>query len=164
MQKNTHSVATALAAALLAGTFALGGASASFAQGAPPTSTSSSHMHSAKKANPEDTVETRITSLHDKLKITDAQSAQWTAFSQAMRDGATATGELIKTRQTNATSMTALDDTKSYADIAQAHADAAKKIAAAFEPLYASMSDDQKKNADAVFGHWEGRGKKGAAK
>lgn len=160
MVKSTHSVAAMLASVLLGGTFVLSGASASFAQTAAPP-TSGSHKTHAAKANPEDTVEARVTSLHEKLKITDAQSAQWTAFAQAMRDGATATGELIKTRQAGGMNMTALDDTKSYADIAQAHADAAKKIAAAFEPLYSSMSDDQKKNADAVFGHWEGRGKKG---
>ncbi|HVJ52961.1 MAG TPA: Spy/CpxP family protein refolding chaperone [Aliidongia sp.] len=163
MLESTRSAATAVAAVLLAGTFALASAPA-FAQAPPTSETSGAHMHHAKRANPEDTVETRIKSLHDKLKITDAQSAQWDTFATAMRDGAKATGDLIKTRQENGASMTAVDDTKSYADIAQAHADSAKKIADAFAPLYAAMSDDQKKNADSVFGHWEGRGKKAAAK
>jgi protein CpxP len=156
MQKRTLFMATAL----LAGTFAFGGISVSVAQTptAAPTA-GGAQMHHARRVNPEDTVETRIKTLHSKLKITNAQEPLWTSFAQTMRDGASATGELIKARQAGAGTMNALDDTKSYADIAQAHAESAKKLAAAFEPLYAAMSDDQKKNADLVFGNREGHGR-----
>jgi hypothetical protein len=47
--------------------------------------------------------------------------------------------------------MTAIEDVKSYAAIAEAHADGLKKFAPVFEALYASMSDAQKKNADTLF-------------
>jgi hypothetical protein len=48
--------------------------------------------------------------------------------------------------------MTAVDDVKSYAAIADAHADGLKKFVSVFEALYNSMSDEHKKNADNVFG------------
>lgn len=47
--------------------------------------------------------------------------------------------------------MTAVEDIKSYAEIAGAHADDLKKFAPVFEALYNSMSDEQKKNADTIF-------------
>ena len=47
--------------------------------------------------------------------------------------------------------MTAVDDLKSYSEIADAHADGLKKFTPAFEPLYAGMSDAQKKSADTLF-------------
>jgi hypothetical protein len=47
--------------------------------------------------------------------------------------------------------MTAVDDLKSYGEIADAHADGIKKLTPVFAALYASMSDAQKKEADAIF-------------
>lgn len=47
--------------------------------------------------------------------------------------------------------MNAVEDFKSYGEIAQAHADGIQKFIPVFEALYNSMSDAQKKNADAVF-------------
>ena len=60
---------------------------------------------------------------------------------------------LIKARSAHMTAMNAVDDLKSYSEIAEAHADGLKKFIPAFEPLYVSMSDTQKKNADALFHH-----------
>ena len=50
-----------------------------------------------------------------------------------------------------AKAMTAVEDLKSYSEIAQAHADGLKNFIPVFEALYASMSDDQKKDADTLF-------------
>jgi hypothetical protein len=47
--------------------------------------------------------------------------------------------------------MTALEDLKSYSEIADAHATGLKKFIPAFEALYASMSEEQRKNADSLF-------------
>jgi hypothetical protein len=47
--------------------------------------------------------------------------------------------------------ISALDDMKQYAEITQAHADGTKKLVDAFQPLYDSMSADQKKLADTTF-------------
>ena len=47
--------------------------------------------------------------------------------------------------------MTAVDNLQSYSAIVEAHAEGLKKFVPAFEALYASMSDAQKKNADTIF-------------
>jgi protein CpxP len=104
-----------------------------------------------------DHVEARITSLHAQLKITAAQEPQWNVFTQVMRDNAKTMDDLIRSRVQNAKTMTAVDDLRAYQGIADAHAEGLKKLIPAFEVLYASMSDEQKKNADAVFGRMQPR-------
>ena len=110
-------------------------------------------------------VETRIKTLHAKLGITSAQEAKWGDVAQTMRDNEAAIARLIETRHQNLQSMTAIDDLQSYAVITQEHADGMKKLVAVFQPLYADMSDEQKKKADDVFGRFEGhRGDSSAKK
>lgn len=111
-------------------------------------------MHS-----PEDMkqhVEARIKDLHAKLKITPDEEAAWNDVATAMRDSENNVSDLIKDRHQNATTMTAVDDMQSYQKITQAHADGLGKVIAAFTKLYDMMPDDQKKNADKVFGSFEG--------
>ena len=121
--------------------------SAAPAQTAPPAAP-------AAKAMPApDRVEARIKSLHQQLGITAAQEPQWQAVADVMRDNAKTTGALIGQREANAKTMTAIDDLNAYAAIADAHAAGIKKLIPAFSALYATMSDAQKKNADAVFSH-----------
>jgi len=113
----------------------------------------------------KEAVETRIKTLHDKLMITADQEEQWNGVAQAMRDNETSISNLIQQRHQNAENMTAIDDLQSYEAIAQAHADGLKNVISAFSTLYDNMSDDQKKNADKVFGTFEGHehhGKKAA--
>jgi Spy/CpxP family protein refolding chaperone len=113
-------------------------------------------------APPSDRVEARIKELHTKLNITPAQEAQWNNVAQAMRDNAKTMEPLIKARLEKARTMTAIDDLKSYSAIADAHADGLKKFIPAFEPLYAGMSDAQKKSADTLFrqhAHMKAKGK-----
>ncbi len=98
-------------------------------------------------------VEARIKDLETKLKITPAQEAQWNQVTQVMRDNAKTMEMLINARMEKAGTMTAVDDLKSYSEIAQVHADGLKKFIAVFEPLYASMSEAQKKDADKLFQH-----------
>lgn len=47
--------------------------------------------------------------------------------------------------------MSAVDVVKSYGAVIEAHEAGMKKFIPAFETLYNSMSDDQKKSADAMF-------------
>ena len=98
-----------------------------------------------------ETVETRIQHLHDKLKITEAQSAQWAAVAQVMRDNNTANKELIASKRQNEATMTAVEDLQAYAQVAEAHAQGVKKLATVFETLYDTMSPEQKAVADEVF-------------
>lgn len=99
-----------------------------------------------------DTVEQRITGLHDKLQITAAQETNWTSVAQAMRDNAEAMQKLVteKKAQSPAT-MTALDDMMNYQAFAQARVDGLKKLNVAFKTLYDAMPDAQKKVADETF-------------
>ena len=122
-------------------------ASPSFSRAASPEP----GMATAGKVSRADRVEARIKVLHTKLNITPAQEELWNKVAQAMRDNAKTMEALIKARSEKAGTMTAVDDLKSYSEIAEAHADGLKKFVPAFEPLYAGMSDAQKKSADTLF-------------
>lgn len=95
--------------------------------------------------------ETRIESLHTRLKITKTQEEQWKAVAQAMRDNETALEPLMVARKKAAATMTAIDDLQSYADITDAHLQGIRRFNPAFGTLYASMSDPQKREADTLF-------------
>jgi protein CpxP len=109
-------------------------------------------------------VESHIKDLHAQLHITAAEEPQWAAVAKAMRHSANETDKAIDKREALVNSANAIDNLNAYGDIAQAHADGVKRLAAAFAPLYASMSDDQKKEADAVFAHRAHEGEKKVAK
>ncbi|WP_246181790.1 Spy/CpxP family protein refolding chaperone [Pandoraea cepalis] len=96
-------------------------------------------------------VETRISNLHTRLQITSTQESLWQPVAQIMRDNANRTQSLLKARADDASHMSAVDDLRSYGQIAEAHADGIKKLTLAFETLYNSMSDVQKHNADLIF-------------
>jgi septal ring factor EnvC (AmiA/AmiB activator) len=100
-----------------------------------------------------DRVEARITDMHAKLKITQAQEDQWAKVAQVLRDNEKAIEPLIKARAENSKTMNAVDDLKSYGEITAAHADGIKKFTPVFATLYDSMSDAQKKAADTLFRH-----------
>jgi periplasmic protein CpxP/Spy len=94
--------------------------------------------------------EARITQLHKELKITKDQEGDWNALAQDMRDNARAMSSEIQSRNSTKP-MNAVDNLKSYAQIADTHADGLKKIVPDFEKLYNAMSPAQKKTADTVF-------------
>jgi len=96
-------------------------------------------------------VEARIVEMHAKLKITPAQEDQWAQVALVMRENAKSLDALTRSRSEHAKTMTAVDDLKSYGEIADAHADGIKKLTPVFAALYAGMSDAQKKEADAIF-------------
>jgi hypothetical protein len=125
--------------------------------------------HRAHKTFPRtskvDRTEARIKDLHARLKITPAQEDLWNKVTQVMRDDAKTMDALNQARHEKAMDRTAVEDLQSYSEIAQAHADELKNFIPVFEELYASMSDDQKKDADTLFRHGgshrmsKGRGK-----
>ncbi len=96
-------------------------------------------------------VEAHIKQLHAQLKITPDQEDQWKALAQIMRDNASKLSDLIQQRAQNARSMSAVDNLSSYEAITAAQEDGLKQLLPAFEKLYDSMSDTQKKTADAAF-------------
>ena len=103
------------------------------------------------RASKVDRTEARIKDLHARLKITPEQEDLWNKVTQVMRDNAKAMDTLNRARFEKA--MTAVEDLKSYSEIAQSHADGLKNFVPVFEELYNSMSDDQKKDADTLFRH-----------
>jgi hypothetical protein len=68
-----------------------------------------------------------------------------------MRDNAKAMNDLQEQRKQDAKSMTAVTAVKSYQAVIEAHEAGMAKFVPAFESLYDSMSDAQKKAADAMF-------------
>lgn len=123
-----------------------------YAQASAPMAPTAPAKHAAQsKVSATDRTEVRINQLHQDLKITPAEEAQWGAVAQAMRDEATQMDQLVAQRHAQEDTMSAVDDLNNYAELAQTHADGVKKMSAVFAPLYNSMSDDQKKVADEVF-------------
>jgi periplasmic protein CpxP/Spy len=102
-----------------------------------------------------ETVEQRITQLHEQLKITPDLESKWNSVAQAMRDNAAGMDKLIaEKRQKGPTNMTAVDDLQTYQQLTQQHLDGLKNLTSAFKSLYDSMNDQQKKNADQVFANF----------
>jgi protein CpxP len=101
--------------------------------------------------SPQAAADQRIQALRTELHIADAQLPQWNAFAQVMRDNATKTDVLFRQRASAAASMNALDNMKSYADIARAYADNTQALATAFEALYGVLTVQQKQTIDTLF-------------
>ncbi|HLG89251.1 MAG TPA: Spy/CpxP family protein refolding chaperone [Alphaproteobacteria bacterium] len=151
-------IAPAVTAALAFGAFTLGGTFPAAAQDINKTSIAQDHRPTdATAQRPVDRTEARIAELRAKLHVTTQQGPQWDAFVGAERDSAKEMSELIERRERDAKGMNAVDDFRSYGKIAEAHADGLKKIIPAFEALYDSLSDDQKKAADTMFRNPGGR-------
>jgi len=110
----------------------------------------------ADKADHEqEHTELRIKDMHTKFNITAAQEEQWAKIAQVMLDDAKNMDVLTQARIDHAEAMTAIDDLKSYGEIAEAHAEGIRKLTPLFTDLYASMSDEQKKAADTLFSHFD---------
>ena len=134
--------------AALVSTFLISGA---YAQIPAASSSTSAPAMTKSDAKRDMNTEKHIKDLHTKLKITAAEETQWAAVAKTMRDSAGELDQVVDKRQAMIATATAIDDLNAYGDIAQAHADSVKKLSTAFSPLYAAMSDAQKKIADEVF-------------
>jgi periplasmic protein CpxP/Spy len=143
-------IRTVLAAALL-GSVALAPA---FAQTtAPSTGSTPAPIAKPQQTAKQDAsgVDQHVAQLKKKLKITEQQKPQWDAFAQVMRDNATQFAVITKSRQEKMKSLNAVEDLRSYQEIAQTHANGLRRLTESFQTLYDTMSPEQKKNADSVF-------------
>lgn len=126
-----------------------------FAQSSAPAAASAPAVQSAASApaatKREARTEERIAQLHSSLKITPQQEEQWSKFADVMRENGRTMADLYRQRISQRDTMSALDDMKQYEQITQANADGTKRLVEAFEPLYASLSPEQKKLADTSF-------------
>jgi hypothetical protein len=101
-------------------------------------------------------VEGRIAFLKTELKITDAQLAQWNTFADALRANAKRMSEMRNTMQSgmmgqDATSLSAPDRLDRMEKMMATMLDAIKATKSALGPLYAALSDEQKKMADQLI-------------
>lgn len=144
-------LAAATSLAFASGAFAQTAASAPAAASGAPAGTAAKIAKFDQKADKH--IEDRIKELHTKLQITPAQEDLWGKVADTMRSTSQHMRELYEQRMAQTDKFNAVDDLKSYADLAQAHADSVKSVETAFEPLYAALSDTQKKAADEAFHH-----------
>ena len=106
---------------------------------------------SAAAEPPFDPIAERIKYLHSRLRITAAQEALWAPLARVIRENGRALTPFINERARNAKNDNALDFLHSYERLGVTQLDGLKKFATAFEPLYNSFSDEQKKTADTLF-------------
>ncbi len=149
--KSTPHAAALASLLLLTVALPVGGLAQTQTPAGGPSATTKPQAPARNTAPLADRVEQHIARLHSQLHITPAQQPQWDQFAQIMRENAKDMNQAFQQRATGFASMNAAENMQSYAQIAQQHAEYTQKLATAFQTLYGSMSDDQKKNADAVF-------------
>jgi periplasmic protein CpxP/Spy len=98
-----------------------------------------------------DPIAARIKYLHDRLRITPDQEPLWDTVAQVIRNNAQDTTPLLRERLRAKTSGSALDVLHSYEALGEAQLDSLNKFIAAFDSLYVSLSESQKKIADAIL-------------
>lgn len=101
-------------------------------------------------------VEGRIAFLRTELKITDAQQPLWDAVAKALRDNSAASMSMMPAMMGGAMQQGASQEAlpQTLADLERklsARLDGLRRLKAALEPLYASMDETQKKNADELL-------------
>lgn len=127
------------------------------AGGSPPAATAPTAPAATQPAAPalsaqaQAAVDKRIRTLQSELGITETQMPLWLAFAQAMRNNAASTEALFNRRAADLAAMSATENMHSYAQIARAYADATEHLATAFDSLYASLTETQKRAADNLF-------------
>lgn len=95
--------------------------------------------------------EQQLSALQKELKITPQQQSQFDAFAQVMRQNAQATDAAVQQAQQGQT-HNAVEDLRTFAKMTQTQAEGLQRLIPAFEALYNSLSDPQKRTADQVFG------------
>jgi len=121
------------------------------APGATTTTHHATTTHRAPGETMQQMTEQRIADLHARLHITAAEQSQWDQFAQVMRDNAKDLDQAYQQRAAKVESMNAVENMQSYAAIEQTRAEDTQKLVPAFQALYASLSDQQKMQADQSF-------------
>lgn len=97
-------------------------------------------------------VEGRLAFLKTELKITPAQEPQWTRFAEVVRNTAkNAQAAKPPMMQGGTKASTAPERLAHYEKTLAARLETVRVLKAAVDPLYASLSDDQKKLADELL-------------
>jgi hypothetical protein len=100
-------------------------------------------------------IEGRLAFLRTELKITDAQAPLWEPVAAALRDRAgkmdAAIGAFRQARS-DGTPPDLLGQIEARIRSGEARVESDRAFLAALRPLYAALSDEQKKTADELFG------------
>lgn len=96
-------------------------------------------------------VEGRLAFLKTELKITDAQLPLWNAVADAIRANAKGMGAMAEGMMGNMQTATLPDKLATREKMLTARLEALRKLKAAVDPLYAALSDEQKKTADELI-------------
>ena len=96
-------------------------------------------------------VEGRLAFLKTELKITDAQLSLWNAVADAMRANAKTMGDMAGGMMGGSQTATLPDKLAMREKMMTAHLEALRKFKAAVDPLYAALSEEQKKTADELL-------------
>jgi periplasmic protein CpxP/Spy len=122
-------------------------------QEASPSTAASSAIpeHPVPGKTAAERVERRISELHAQLRITPAEQQQWDRFAGVMRENARDMDQTLIHRAQQFPSMNAVQNMQSYEQMAEIHARHLQKLVPAFQSLYDTMPDQQKRLADQVF-------------
>jgi hypothetical protein len=108
-------------------------------------------MMGAQSGMMSSNVEGRIASLRTELKITDAQAPQWNRFADALRATSKSMNGMFEQIMQTGAAATVPARLDRQETMLTAHLDGLKTLKAALEPLYASLSGEQKKVADGLM-------------
>jgi hypothetical protein len=108
-------------------------------------------MGGAGRMSPFEHIEGQIAFYRAELKVTDAQAPLWNAFADVLRSGAKAMQEAYTRASAGGTPGTIIEQIDRRSALLAAQLDALKAMAAAGKPLYAVLSDEQKKLADELL-------------
>ena len=96
-------------------------------------------------------VEGRLAFLKTELKITDAQLPLWNGVADAIRANAKSVSEMSGPMMGGMHTGTLPEKLAAREKMMTAHLEALRKFKAAVDPLYAALSDEQKKTADELL-------------
>ena len=96
-------------------------------------------------------IEGQIAYYKAELKITDAQAPQWNAFADALRNSAKRLQEAVAKNMQPNEALTAPEQMERRIAMLSAQLDAMQPVLTVAKPLYAALSDDQKKIADELM-------------
>jgi hypothetical protein len=102
-------------------------------------------------ARPFQHIEGQIAFYKAELKITDAQAPQWTAFADALRSNAARLQQSIAQASEAKGVVAAPEQMERRIAMLGAQLEMMKGLQAVATPLYAVLSDDQKKTADELM-------------
>jgi hypothetical protein len=149
LKLRTAAVAAAMALMLVGG---------AMAQMPPP----GHHEHAGPPGGPHhgmmpfEHVEGTLAFLHAELRLTDAQTAPWEAFTAVVRTQAAALkadhdAHEAQERAGKLQSVTVPEAIAEHVRVLELMRDAAKKVQAVLVPLYGALTDEQKKAADGLL-------------